>query len=71
MRLVIRIVGQTGGAFKAWCPALPGCAVFAGSREEAQVRIRAAVEGYLASLNVALPRELGRILETEMACAIA
>ena len=70
MRLVIRIAKQASGAFRAWCPALPGCAVFADSREEAQVRIRVAVQGYLASLDVALPRELDRMLEAEATCAI-
>lgn len=71
MKLAIKITGQPGIAFKAWCPALPGCVVFASSRDEAQARMRTAMEGYLASLDVALPRELGRMLQTEAAYEVA
>ncbi len=71
MKLVIRITKLSEGAFKACCPSLPGCAVFADSREDAQARICTAVKGYLASLDVALPRELERMLQTEPAGLIA
>jgi len=71
MKLVVRTTRRDGSTFKAWCPALPGCAVIAASRQRAQSRIQRAVKGYLASLDVALPRELGRMLETEAACGIA
>ena len=71
MKLVIKIAEERAGVFRAWCPALPGCRASAPSREEARIRIREAVEGYLASLNVALPRELGRMLDTEAACEVA
>ena len=60
MNMTVKIAGRTGSGFRAWCPALPGCEVFALTREEARKRIALAVEGYLASFNVALPRELSR-----------
>ncbi len=66
MKLVVKMSRQANGMFRAWCPALPGCAVYGECKEEAQVRIRRAVEGYLASLDVALPRELGRQLVSAM-----
>ena len=64
MQLAIRMKGDAVTGFEATCPALPGCRVFAQSREMAWQRIHDAVQGYLASLDVALPRELGRMLES-------
>ncbi len=66
MNIAIKIARCAGAGYTAWCPALPGCAVRAKTREQAQRRIRDAVAGYLASMDVALPRELSRQLETRM-----
>ena len=55
MKLVVRIIQERSGRFRASCPALPGCEVVADSREEAGRRIDVAVRSYLASLNVAMP----------------
>jgi predicted RNase H-like HicB family nuclease len=71
MKLAVKIARQFGGAYKAWCPALPGCAVLSPSRLDALSRIQTAATGYLASLEVALPRELGRMFKGEMACKVA
>lgn len=61
MALTIKIARTSDGAFRAWCPALPGCVVRAQSHGEAQRMVNQAISGYLASLNVALPRELTRL----------
>ena len=71
MKLVIRLSRVSEAAYVAWCPALPGCSVRANSRDEAHHRIRDAVTGYLASLDVALPRELDNKLQAEMSYAVA
>jgi predicted RNase H-like HicB family nuclease len=60
MQLVVRIADSTGGMYRAWCPALPGCAIYGNSRNEAQARIQQAVQGYVEHMDVALPRELAR-----------
>ena len=60
MEAAVKIAGAFDGAYRAWCPALPGCAVYGRSRREAKARIRQAVHGYLEHLDVALPRELVR-----------
>ena len=60
MGSAVRIAGLFDGTYRAWCPALPGCAVLGRSRLEAKARIRQAVRGYLEHLEVALPRELAR-----------
>jgi len=62
MEAAVRIAGPLDGTYRAWCPALPGCAVYGHSRREAVARIRQAVRGYLEHLDVALPRELARRL---------
>lgn len=67
MKLVIKIIRQAG-SYKAWCPALPGCRVSAASKEQACERMQLAVTGYLASMDVALPQELGTMLTVEAAC---
>jgi|GEM_PF-1212412 len=64
MQLVVKIAPHEGFGYRAWCPALPGCYVFAQTHEEAKARIHEAVAGYLASLDVSLPRELDRKLRT-------
>ena len=71
MRLVTRIVRQPNGGYRAWCPALPGCVVMAASRAEAEAQIARAIEGYIASMDVALPRELGRRLRSSMEMCVA
>jgi len=60
MRMTVQITRGTDGFYRARCPALPGCAVVGLTRDEAHAKIAKAIEGYLASLDVALPRELGR-----------
>jgi predicted RNase H-like HicB family nuclease len=62
MESAVRIAGPHCGTYRAWCPALPGCSVYGRSRDEARSRIWQAVRGYLAHLEVALPRELARRL---------
>ena len=70
MKLAIRIAKCPDG-YAAWCPALPGCAVRAGTERQAKDRIQDAVAGYLSSLDVALPRELGRKVRFEASLAMA
>ena len=60
MRLVVQISKVNNGCYRACCPALPGCAVVAQTQREAHEKITTAVEGYIASLDVTLPRELER-----------
>ena len=60
MKLAVKIVGCAECKYRGWCPALPGCAVYAETRKEALSRIRDAVAGYLASMDVALPTGPGR-----------
>ncbi|KKM20059.1 hypothetical protein LCGC14_1649330 [marine sediment metagenome] len=60
--VTVKISQRKNGMFRAWCPALPGCVVSAGSRREVETRIAKAVEGYLASLNIALPNALANCL---------
>ena len=67
MKLAIRITQERNGTYRACCPSLPGCRVCGETREGAHAKINAAVQGYLASLDVCLPRELGRALAIEMA----
>ena len=58
MRLVVKIVCEGNGIFRAWCPCLPGCTVRAISSTEAQEKIEAAIRSYMMSLNAVLPTEL-------------
>jgi predicted RNase H-like HicB family nuclease len=67
MSLAIRIAKERNQSYHAWCPALPGCEVYGRSAEEVRSRIEDAVRGYVARLEVALPRELGRLLSTRRA----
>jgi len=67
MKIVIQIKRGVNGFYKAVCPALPGCAVIADSRDDAERKIAKAIEGYLASLDVALPRELDRRFKSQWA----
>jgi predicted RNase H-like HicB family nuclease len=69
MNLAIHIVRNAESTYRAWCPSLPGCSACGRSVEEARGRIHEAVHGYLASLEVALPRELGRLLEQGLGVA--
>jgi predicted RNase H-like HicB family nuclease len=64
MNLAIRMTRESVGAYRAWCPALPGCAVCGQSAAETRLKIREAVGVYVANIEVALPRELGRLLNT-------
>lgn len=66
MKLVIRIKEQPNGIYRACCPSLPGCVVCGQTKEDAHSRISLAVRGYLASLDVCLPRNLSKMLAMEM-----
>jgi len=56
MTLPVRFAWLESGVIRAWCPALPGCVVTAESWPEAKRVLNDAIEGYLASMNIALPR---------------
>jgi predicted RNase H-like HicB family nuclease len=71
MKLTVQMTRAAEGYFRAWCPALPGCVVFAETRAEAEVEIARAIEGYIASLDVALPRELGKRLQSSRDMCVA
>jgi predicted RNase H-like HicB family nuclease len=71
MKLTVQMTRVAEGFFRAWCPALPGCVVIAETRAEAEAQIARAVEGYIASLDVALPRELGRRLQGSLNVCVA
>lgn len=58
MTLTLKIAKRSNTAYTAWCPELPGCRVYAPTRDDAHAKIKAAAEGYLASMDIALPREL-------------
>jgi predicted RNase H-like HicB family nuclease len=62
MNLTIRIAKQIGCAYRAWCPALPGCEVYGETLTEARSKIQDAIRGYASNLEQVLPRELGRLL---------
>ena len=64
MKLAINITQQPNGSYRAFCPSLPGCSVCGQTKEDAYSRIDLAVQGYLASLDVCLPRELSRAMAT-------
>jgi predicted RNase H-like HicB family nuclease len=51
MRLEVKIAREVCGDYRAWCPALPGCAVRAESDVKARKDIAEAIAGYVASLN--------------------
>ncbi len=63
MKLAIKIEQQPNGMYRACCPSLPGCSVYGQTKQDAHVKIGMAVHGYLASLDVCLPRELNRAME--------
>ncbi len=60
MKLTVKLARVDGNRFRAWCPALPGCAVYAQSQREAKIKISQAIDGYLASLDTVLPAELAK-----------
>lgn len=65
MQYRVRISEKPHAGWQAWCPSLPGCWVRGASREEVSEKIQSAVEGYLASMEVALPRELEKRFRME------
>ena len=67
MRMVIEILEVSAGAYRARCPALPGCAVVGSSAEDARSKMADAVGGYLASFDSAGPE----YVEIEVAASTA
>ena len=58
MKIVVIIVELSSEMFKAHCPAMPGCLVLGGSRQEALDRMSKAVAGYVASFDATSPEKL-------------
>jgi antitoxin HicB len=50
MKFRVIIEQDEDGVFVVHCPTLPGCISQGKTREEAQVNIKEAIEGYLESL---------------------
>jgi predicted RNase H-like HicB family nuclease len=55
MKIAVLILTRADGQFVAHCPSLPGCTARANTRESAEHKMRDAVAGYLASLDVPSP----------------
>ena len=51
MKFMVIIEQDEDGCFAAHCPTLPGCMSQGKTREEAQVNMKEAIEGYLESLH--------------------
>lgn len=62
MQLGLRLKQLPDRTYVGWCPALPGCVVWAESRALVRQRLETAVEGYLGHIDEALPRELAHAL---------
>ena len=62
MKLLVNVSREDSGDYRAWCPVLPGCEVWAESKPAAEAKIRQAIEFYLASLDVALPKDAGQLV---------
>ena len=69
MQLVLKVAKRPDWGYSAWCPALPGCVVWGDTRREALDKARQAASAYVAHLDEALPRELGRQFAAETASA--
>ena len=63
MKIAILILASTDGQYVARCPSLPGCMARANTRQSAEHKMRDAVAGYLASMDVPLPL---RVIITEV-----
>ncbi len=62
MKITVKLSRDWTGAYRAWCPSLPGCTVWAWTRSQALKRLDKAVHGYLDHISVTLPRELGQLV---------
>jgi predicted RNase H-like HicB family nuclease len=67
MKLIVRVSRKKMNRWQASCPSLPGCGACGRTLNEAVERIDPAVRGYLASLNVAAPRKLEKIVRVATA----
>jgi predicted RNase H-like HicB family nuclease len=61
MELRMNVSRNALGYYRASCPELPGCTVWAMSRKEAKNKLCRAVLGYMTRLEVVLPRQLARL----------
>ncbi|MBI5190354.1 MAG: type II toxin-antitoxin system HicB family antitoxin [Nitrospirae bacterium] len=50
VRYTVIFEDEEGGGFHVYCPALPGCHSYGGTKDEALANIREAIEAYLESL---------------------
>ena len=51
MKLAITLSRTENGDYLARCPSLPGCTSRGCTREEAQEKLREAIQGYMASVS--------------------
>ena len=58
MKIAILIRVRSDGQYVAHCPSLPGCTTRANTRESVEHKMREAVVGYLASMDVVLPAKV-------------
>ena len=58
MKLTITLNPTATGLYRATCSALPGCSAYGHSPEDATRAMRAAMQGYIASLDAAIPQRL-------------
>jgi len=54
--VIIRVAAE--GQYVAHCPSLPGCTVQASTKGTVERKMRDAVTGYLASMDVACPSDV-------------
>ena len=65
MKVCIHISADGQGGYKAVCPALPGCATKAQTRQQAHEKMCDMIKGYLAAVSDFVPEKLEpELLET-------
>ena len=60
-RLIIKVIREPEGRYRAFCPELPGCDVYGRSQDDARRRLSLAISGYLASFNLAAPVDMEQV----------
>ena len=65
MKVVVKVGADGEGRVRAWCPALPGCITYGETEDDALAKIENLAKGYLASLDVPLPKRPVRVTQPE------
>lgn len=71
MRLVIKMIRERDGSYRAWCPALPGCSAKGADQQQVMDDLQQAIRVYAYGFDASVPWSTVELVSAVETSAVA